>query len=196
MKTAICSLVAATIVFGALTNANAGLVSNGGFETGDFTDWTQFGNTGFTGVSGNFSGVDPVEGSFQAFFGSVGSTGGISQSISTVVGGIYTFDFWLYNFGGNPNSFDASFNGVSVLSFTDDPGLSYTHFTFAGLIATGTSTQIQFTFQQNPSYWLLDDVDAVQTGTVPEPASALMWMMGLSGVAVLRKRTARRTMKV
>ena len=32
------------------SDARANLVTNGGFETGDFTGWTQGGNTGFTSV--------------------------------------------------------------------------------------------------------------------------------------------------
>src|SRR5262245_60755082 len=82
--------------------ASAQVVVNGGFETGDFTGWTQFGNTGFTGVqAGPFGGINPHGGQFHAFFGPVGSTGGISQVVpGTVLGGNYVLDFWLHNFGG------------------------------------------------------------------------------------------------
>ena len=51
----------------------ANLIVNGSFETGDFTGWTLSGNTGVTGVTGSFGGVDPEDGSFQAFFGPIGS---------------------------------------------------------------------------------------------------------------------------
>ena len=43
-------LCATALVF--CNAARADLVTNGGFvETGDFTGWTQFGNTGFSGVT-------------------------------------------------------------------------------------------------------------------------------------------------
>jgi hypothetical protein len=74
------------------SGASADLVVNGGFETGTFAGWTQFGDTSFTGVS---SGVPVHSGNFAAFFGPTDFIGGIFQNLPTVVGQTYTLDFWL-----------------------------------------------------------------------------------------------------
>ena len=86
ISTKILLTLAAAATLSYATPAFANFVANPGFETGDFTDWTQFGNTGFTGVQGDFAGVPPHSGNFQAFFGSVDSTGGIFQDLTTVAG--------------------------------------------------------------------------------------------------------------
>lgn len=43
-------------------------ITNGGFETGDFTGWTLGGNTGYTGVTGSYA----HSGNFGAYFGAGG----------------------------------------------------------------------------------------------------------------------------
>src|SRR5207342_1372158 len=70
--------------------ANANLVTNGGFETGDFTGWTNGGNTGFTGVDPGIQ----HSGTYGAFFGPIGSNGFLSQTLATTAGGVYTLSFW------------------------------------------------------------------------------------------------------
>ena len=156
---------------------------NGGFETGDFTGWNQFDNTGFTGVLGIFGGINPHEGNFQAFFGPVGSTGGISQTIPGNAGDQFNVSFWLYNFGGTPNFFEASLDGQVITSMTDAAGFEYTQ--FAGTITVNNANPVlRFTTQQNPSFWLLDDV---RVTLVPEPAS--LSLMGLASLGLwLRRR--------
>lgn len=114
-------------VLGISSQASAGnLVMNGSFETGDFTGWTQFGNTGFTGVQGNFAGVNPEDGSFQAYFGPVGSLGGISQDLATVAGQSYDISFYLYNFGGTPSEYSAQFGSTVLTDVVNPPGFGYT----------------------------------------------------------------------
>jgi hypothetical protein len=174
----------------ATTTVNAAnLISNGGFETGDFTDWTLFDNTGFTGVDGNFSGVDPTEGNYQAYFGPVGSTGGISQAVSTSGGSVYTISFDLFNFGGTTAIFSADFGGSNLLALSDPSDFPYTHYSFTRT-AAGSSTTLSFTTQQDPSYWLLDNV-SVTPGGVPEPAAWALMLTGFFGLGAALRNNRR-----
>ena len=116
--------------------ASGELVANGGLETGDFTGWTQTGNTGFTGVDM----ASAHSGMFGAFFGPTGSNGFITQDLTTTVGNLYDLTFWLDSDGGTPNHFEVSWDGAVVDSIDDAPEMPYTLFRYPGLVATATST--------------------------------------------------------
>jgi hypothetical protein len=184
------------LALGLAQTASANLVTNGDFETGDFTGWSQFDNTGFTGVTGNFGGVNPVSGSFQAFFGPVGSTGGILQNLTTVAGQAYTIDLWVHNFGGDGTHFGVTWEGndlgTPTFPLINVGGFEYTHFSFTA-VATDASSQLAIVTQQNPSYWLVDDVsvNAARTNNVPDSASTF-GMIGLAmlGLVAVRRRLA------
>ena len=61
---AVLALVALPAFAADVCQTPANLVVNCGFETGDFTGWTQSGNTGFTGVS---TGIYAYSGNYGAF---------------------------------------------------------------------------------------------------------------------------------
>ena len=176
--------LAGLLTLGIAQSATANLIVNGGFETADFTGWTQTGNTGFTFVQGQ-----PHSGNFAAWFGPVGSHGFITQNIATTPGTIYTIDFWLANLGGPPNFFSVNWDGASIFSLTDSSAFGYTEFTF-DVTASTASTPLQFEFMQNPSFWLLDDVRVNAVGvSVPDSGStfSLLSLTSLCVAALRRK---------
>ena len=131
-------------------SAQANLVQNGGFETGDFTGWTQTGNTGFSGVqNGNAHG-----GSFSAFFGPVGSLGGITQTLSTIAGTSYLIDFWLQADGGTPSAAVVMFDGNTIFNQTNLPASSYTEYSFT-VTATSNSTVLSLAFRDDRAFFPL-----------------------------------------
>ena len=169
--------------------ASANLLVNGGFETGDFTGWSQAGNTGFTGVDGN-----PNSGNNAAFLGPVGSTGNLIQGFATVAGAFYDLTFYLSNGGaggnnpnvnGQPTDFRAVFAGSFVAGGdVSNVGSSYTQFHFL-VQATGAFTFLEFVFRNDSSFFFLDDVSVElhQASGVPETASSAM-LMGLALVGL------------
>jgi PEP-CTERM motif len=163
------------------------LVANCGFETGDFTGWTQSGNLGFTGVTG---GAYAFSGSFGAYLGPVGSDGYLTQTIwgnsfsfqfrqdpsywaldtisvtpfgSCGAGcGIYFVDFWLASFGGPTNDFTLLWNGSDVgPSLVDSGTFPYT------------------------------DFNGYVYGNTPEPGSLILLGSGVLGLAGVVRRKLR-----
>jgi hypothetical protein len=188
-------LVCLVAVLSLSSIASANLVVNPGFETGDFTGWTLSGNT--SPLTMGVTTTAAHTGSFGVSAGPVGSLGFLSQDLVTDPGASYDLTFWLRNDGGIPNQFQASWNGSVIAgSVIDNVGaLAYTQFTFPGLLATGSSTALQFGFRQDPAFWSFDDVsvDTSAPASVPEPFSTLwlgLTLTGMLGVSWLRRRPA------
>ena len=112
--------------------ATAGNVTNGGFETGDFTGWTLSGNTDFVGVTTGIA----HSGDYAAYFGSDGSLGFLSQTLATTAGTSYELSFFLASDGQLPSEFQVTFGGTT-LSQND---LALSSYTGESLILTATSS--------------------------------------------------------
>jgi hypothetical protein len=133
--------------------ARAQIVTNGDFETGDFTGWTQFGDTGFTGVDGAL----PHSGSFAAFFGPL-DVGGIQQNLAANAGDRLIVSFWLAtDFGDTPNSCQVTLDGQTVADLTDYTSTTYQQFT-ATITVTNASPLLMLSFTNPPDYFELDDL--------------------------------------
>ena len=171
--TQICQLRVLTVLIflavPALLSATS-LVTNGDFETGNFSGWTHSGfanlicSPGFA-ESGNCA-VDLD-----------GDDGVLSQVITTVAGDSYTFDFWYWLAG---EQFSVKWDGQVV--FSSDVSGDWTHEILPDLIATTDSTTIEFdatTFSTPPMR--VDDVNVV--ADAPEPSTLFTFVAGLAVIA-------------
>lgn len=163
------------------------LVTNGGFETGDFTGWTQVGDTSFSGVcqsgspSPDCSGRNVFDGNWMGSFGPVFALGGVSQTVATTPGQSYEISFWMQTgYQGYPNAALITFDGATLFAATNMDHIPWTQFVFTR-VASGNSANLVFEFYSVPDYYDLDDV-SVELDTeqpVPEPTS-----LGLLGSAL------------
>jgi len=183
-------VLASAMLLGAAASAHANLVTNGGFETGDFSGWTLTGNPGFISITNNAH-----SGNFAGSFGAVGSDTFLSQTLATTAGTSYTLTFFLTNLGGPTNDFSVSFGGQNLtgggtpaLPILNSGPFPYTEYT-VDVTATGSSSVLQFAMRQDPSFWNIDDITVdANAAAVPEPATLAIFGTALAGFGLLRRR--------
>ena len=170
----------------------ADLITNGGFETGTFSGWTVT-----NAASGSQVGVGNHvhSGAHNAYFGgtTIGSYDSITQTIATTPGDTYELDFWLSNLSPvGQCDFFVSWNGSVVAGSGQLNAAAYGYklFTF-NLIATGSSTDLEFSGYNYPNAFTLDDVsltDVTPAAPVPEPASFFLFAFGAAWLVIFAAR--------
>jgi hypothetical protein len=143
-------------------------VGNGGFESGDFSDWTFDGGSYPTNYVGAVAigVVDYIHsGAFGALLGEPYTTATLSQTLPTVPGQLYEVSFFLNNpvggagpVGGGPaNQIQVLWGGSNIFSEVNVPILQWTEMASA-VFATNTATTLEFVFLNYPDYFGLDDI--------------------------------------
>ena len=162
--------------------AKANLITNPGFETGNFTGWTGISNADVTGTA---LGVAPHSGSFQAAFTDPSS---ISQSVATTAGQSYTISFF-YAVSGSPSP-NLALNvtwGGSVFGYLFHSASAYTEYSIT-VPAFASSTTLAFGTTGPGGFSFLDDVSVTPT-TVPDGGTTVSLLgCALVGLAGLRRK--------
>lgn len=191
-------IMGSVLATGASTaKAQVNLVTNPGFETGDFTGWTTI--PASSGSDFDVSTSSPHTGTYSAALGATSNKlDFILQNLPTKPGRTYTLTFWLKSSSGTPAQFLASWNGGTIFN-TANTAFPYQQEIFTSLPATGYLTTLEFGGLQNPSWYYLDDVSvtlnqmqyrsfALQSHLTPNQvavATALDQIVGNSAVATL-----------
>ncbi len=170
--------------------ASAGLIVNGGFETGDFSGWTLVGDPTANFVAGGYvhTGIN------AAYLGQNGSLATLSQTFATTLGASYTLSFWFSGSGDNPSEFIATVGSNRVLDLINPPFDSAYHLETFQFTAEAATTRLAFGARDDANYLNLDDVDVTPSVVVAEPASIVL--LALGSPALMRgrpRRSARRS---
>ncbi len=187
---ALAGAIATLVSVAGGAQAATNLLSNGSFETGDFTGWTQSGNTGATDVEvSGFDGLGSEDGTYFAALGPVGSDGLLSQTFSDVAGQNYLASFYVASDGDTPNDFGVTGPGsFSLATMNDLPKSGYIYYS-GSFVGSGSDT-ITFNFRNDPGYLALDNVSVTSlTSAAPEPTTWAMMLVGFGGLgAAMRGR--------
>ena len=173
-----CLMFTAVVGFSLAYPAKANLITNGGFETGDFTGWTVVGQAFVDGL--------PHSGAFAAEFGV--SSVSLTQSVTTTPGASYVVDFWLAGVGDFLLGPFGVFWGGSNIFSGGFSGFGYTEFTFT-VTASSATTALQFSSASLEGDYFLDDVRVTASRPVPDGGSTVSLLgFALVGLTALRRK--------
>ena len=155
------------------------LVQNGGFETGDLSNWALVGNTSTSGPTGGtlYNGVQSStdtpsvvhSGTYGMFLGDT-QLATLSQDLPTLPGQAYLLSLWLANpTNGSGQQFLVNWivsNGSTntLYNIPNPAGFPWTNLQFI-VAATATNTILQFGAENVPDAFGLDDVSVTPIAT-------------------------------
>ena len=188
---------AAILVVGAQAQASANLLTNGSFETGSFTGWSQGGITADTGVSdqsysdSNFFSLPPEQGNYFAYLGQQTGPGTLSQTVSDSIGKVYTVTGWYAGQGsGYTNYLSITVGGNGLLNLVPGPQDGVWHEVTGTFVGTGSDT-LTITSYEKGGY---NFVDNFSISAVPEPATWTIMLLGVFGVGAAMRGARRKAM--
>ena len=168
-------------------------LTNGSFETGDFTGWTYA-----TGGDPNFSGVVPSTVTYNGqgaqdgnYYALVGATtldnASLSQSFVDTPNETLTITGWITGDGSEPSFVTFSFNGAALLTVNPVPNEPWTQVT---VTATATGNDIfSVGFGNDPFQDGLDNFSVSSVSGVPEPTTWALLLIGFAGLGLIRYRS-------
>lgn len=189
---------ACALAAGAVAHGN--LLTNGGFETGDFTGWTTFRALGGSGNgpgvrTSGYSGQPPQAGNYLVEIyensGSMnGDGGGIEQSVSVMQGRLYALSYYLNSVNSDTkvtvSVLDALDNSIVELEHDATQGSWDLHETEFIAATADLTVRLKETSDNSSSRDpLLDSIGMV---LVPEPGVASLLVLGGLVLAAHRRR--------
>ncbi len=178
-------------------------VGNGGFETGDLTDWILDGSTdlvfALAGDDADVAGMAALPGQpdelfvrsglYGAYLGEFAwngypAMGSLSQTVATAAHQQYLVSFWLTCVPDSQgittnNAFIAKWNNSVLYAKSNLGAFGWTNLQFVAPVTT-TSTTLEFDFNNDPGAFGLDDV-----GVEPVPAPVIQSVVCAGGTVKL-----------
>jgi subtilase family serine protease len=172
------------------------LSGNGGFETGDFSDWTLTGDPnsnlivnsddsqyGFYPLPGVDDSLFVHSGLCGGLFGQAGAIATLSQTVPTSPSQPYVLSFWLQCFAENgtaaPNEFFVQWGGDTLFDQTNMEASGWTNMEYI-VRSSETNTLLEFGLRNDPAAFAMDDITLQ-----PVPSPTFQNVMGNGNAVVL-----------